>query len=214
MARGGTAGLIAILTVLLVGVWILDTLPISDAPSPSGVISDGEYFTLATTNEQGTLGTRLGPNPTLHSLSTQAHDAVTYDGTNLAMSERPRRMETATAPPPRYYTNAAVDHASGAPRDELTVLLESVQENGMVVATTTDNGYLDLTINWVCHLKTLHLERKVIVFALDEEIHKEMIARGADTLAIDVLTYFRVTLCNLSPSYHHFKTPRFSLYLA
>lgn len=186
MARGGTAGLIALLTVLLVGVWILDTLPTSDAPSPSGVISDGEYFTLATTNELGTLGTRLGPNPnpTLHSLSTQAHDAVTYDGTNLAMSERPRRIETATvAPPPRHYTNAAVDHASGAPRDELTVLLESVQENGMVVATTTDNGYLDLTINWVCHLKTLHLEGKVIVFALDEEIHKEMSARGTDTLA-------------------------------
>lgn len=182
MARLGTTGLVALLTVLLVAVWILDTLPISDAPSPSRALDGGEFFTLAS-NGQGTLehfGTRLAPNPTLHPLSTQVHDAVTYDVANLAMSDRPRRMETASAAQPsRHLTYAAVDHASaGALRDKLMVLLESVQEHGLVVATTTDNGYLDLTINWVCHLKTLHLEQKVIVFALDAEIHKEMVSRG------------------------------------
>lgn len=41
----------------------------------------------------------------------------------------------------------------------------------MVVATSTDYGYLDITKNWICHLKRLGLEQEVIVFSLDEKIH-------------------------------------------
>lgn len=62
--------------------------------------------------------------------------------------------------------------------DPLSRLLSKVQEDGIVVATTTDLGYLTLTVNWICHLKKLGLDKKVVVFALDEGIHKEMLARG------------------------------------
>ena len=62
--------------------------------------------------------------------------------------------------------------------DPLGALLSKVQDRGVVVATTTDSGYLPLTVNWICHLRRLGLSDKVIVFALDEKTHQDMAAHG------------------------------------
>jgi hypothetical protein len=63
--------------------------------------------------------------------------------------------------------------------DELSQLLKKVASDGrMVVATSTDFGYLSMTKNWICHLRKLGLAGKVLVFSLDEKIHQAVLDEG------------------------------------
>lgn len=58
-------------------------------------------------------------------------------------------------------------------KDKLDEVLASVVSPGnMVVATSTDFGYIEITINWMCHMRKLGLEKNVLIFSLDEKIHE------------------------------------------
>eukprot|EP00039_Didymoeca_costata_P022516 m.4680 g.4680 ORF g.4680 m.4680 type:complete len:431 (+) comp3057_c0_seq2:183-1475(+) len=63
--------------------------------------------------------------------------------------------------------------------DQLTKILRKVaSKDKMVVATSTDYGYLSITKNWICHMKKLGLEKQVVVFSLDKKIHEAVREEG------------------------------------
>lgn len=57
----------------------------------------------------------------------------------------------------RQAHDAAARHSCAAGADgrltELEMLLASVARDGVVVAPTGDWGYLNMTRNWICHMK-------------------------------------------------------------
>ena len=113
----------------------------------------------------------------------------------------------AKAPAPAAYAAVAVAPARVAPPavrpedlpvpdtpdDELTALLRRVAKDNLVVATTTDGGYLELTVNWICHMKRLGLEAQVLIFSLDEKIHAKVQELG-------VASYYEATMAKESES--------------
>ena len=100
---------------------------------------------------------------------------------NTQLSEGAAHVVLNRAPPPS--PPSPPSPASKAPKqrpinDELTALLEKVALDNIVVATSTDFGYLGMTMNWICHLRALGLEKNVIVFSLDERIHEAVKKEG------------------------------------
>lgn len=62
--------------------------------------------------------------------------------------------------------------------NDLSLLLKMVAKDGQVIMTTTDSGYVNMTLNWICHMKALHIEKEVIVFALDSAAHTIVQSQG------------------------------------
>jgi hypothetical protein len=198
MGRGGATGIAATLVGLVVGIWVLGFLQGSNDSSAS----QQDTLTLITDTDTrrlvGGIPQQHDPPTTLHAArrSSNAGDAMPADSavgstTSSDAKSSPGRPAFRASKTGSVAATAGISKKSLGKRssssgssshteddDALTHLLRSVQEDGLVVATTTDHGYLDLTINWVCHLRALHLDNKVIVFALDENIHNEMLARG------------------------------------
>lgn len=149
----------------------------------------------------------VGTNPPAPALPCPT-TALTFNSQPAAAAVAPNAKDVAApATAPAAYTGAAVAPASGGPPpvrsedqplsdtpdDELTALLRRIAKDNLVVATTTDGGYLELTVNWICHMKKLGLEAQVLIFSLDEKIHAEVQELG-------VASYYEATMSKESES--------------
>lgn len=113
-----------------------------------------------------------------HSMDEAIPKAVKYQATDQINRVEHQRTPTA---PALVSGNERIDidkRISDKANDKLQQLLTLVARNGVVTMTTTDSGYIDMTSNWICHIKKLGIEKEVIVFALDKEIHEFVQSKG------------------------------------
>eukprot|EP00729_Bicosta_minor_P011613 gene11613-11138_t len=126
----------------------------------------------------------------LHNLilpgSQTSQDESFADSHLAAQYERPRdraddfrQTQTAGNYPPQPPPSPPPPPPPAVYKDTLDEVMASVAgPDKMVVATSTDYGYLEITINWMCHMRKLGLDKKVLIFSLDEKIHEAVQQAG------------------------------------